>query len=74
MKPSLGNQEIELLKYISDHSEPIPVRDILEQFGEPRGLARTTVLTMLDRLLKKRIYPPGDGGRDLSLELENIEE
>jgi predicted transcriptional regulator len=53
MNPSLGNQEIELLKFISDHPEPIAVRKIIDGFGEPRGLARTTILTMLERLRKK---------------------
>lgn len=52
-KPSLGSQETELLKYISALQEPLTVREITEQFGEAQGLARTTILTMLERLRKK---------------------
>ena len=28
-------------------------RDVTEQFGKPRGLARTTILTVMERLRKK---------------------
>ena len=48
----LGEQELELLRYVTDHS-PISVRDAAAQYGEPRGLARTTVLTVMERLRKK---------------------
>jgi len=51
-KPTLGEQELELLRYVTDHS-PITVRDVAAQYGEPRGLARTTVLTVMERLRKK---------------------
>jgi predicted transcriptional regulator len=52
-KPSLGSQETELLKFISACREPLTVREITEAFGEKYGLARTTILTMLERLRKK---------------------
>jgi predicted transcriptional regulator len=52
-KPSLGSQETELLKFISACCEPLTVREITEAFGEKYGLARTTILTMLERLRKK---------------------
>lgn len=51
-RPALGDQELALLNYLADHS-PIPVRDVVSEFGERNGLARTTVLTMLERLRKK---------------------
>lgn len=51
--PSLGNQETQLLKFISSRQEPLTVREITEQYGEAHGLARTTILTMLERLRKK---------------------
>jgi predicted transcriptional regulator len=51
-RPDLGDQELELLKYVSDHA-PITVRAAAEQFGEPRRLARTTILTVMERLRKK---------------------
>lgn len=53
MKSSLGNQQAELLKFISACQEPRTVREITEQFGEANGLARTTILTMLECLRKK---------------------
>ena len=51
-KPTLGEQELELLRYVADHS-PISVRDAASLYGEPRGLARTTILTVMERLRKK---------------------
>jgi predicted transcriptional regulator len=53
-KPSLGNQELDLLIFITDKQHPITVRQIIDEFGADRGLARTTIFTMLDRLHKKR--------------------
>jgi len=50
--PNLGEQELEVLRYVTDHA-PITVREVAEQFGEPRGLARTTILTVMERLRKK---------------------
>ena len=49
---SLGDQELTLLRYVTDHA-PITVREVAEQFGEAQGLARTTILTMMERLRKK---------------------
>lgn len=51
-KPTLGEQELELLQFVTDHA-PISVRDAATQYGEPRGLARTTILTVMERLRKK---------------------
>ncbi|MEN6356346.1 MAG: BlaI/MecI/CopY family transcriptional regulator [Armatimonadota bacterium] len=50
--PNLGELELELLRFITDHS-PITVKEASVQFGEERGLARTTVLTVMERLRKK---------------------
>ncbi|NLW45782.1 MAG: BlaI/MecI/CopY family transcriptional regulator [Firmicutes bacterium] len=52
-KPSLGNQELDLLTFIAEKQQPISVRQITDEFGVDRGLARTTIFTMLDRLYKK---------------------
>jgi predicted transcriptional regulator len=52
-RPSVGNQEMDLLLFIDEHKNPISVRQIMEEFGSSRSLARTTILTMLDRLRKK---------------------
>lgn len=50
--PSLGEQEMELLKFISNHSQ-ISVREVAMYFENEKGLARTTVLTVMERLRKK---------------------
>jgi predicted transcriptional regulator len=50
--PPLGDQELEVLNFISEHA-PITARDVAERFGEERGLARTTILTVMERLRKK---------------------
>jgi len=50
--PPLGDQELELLRFITEHA-PITVREAVESYGEDRGLARTTILTMMERLRAK---------------------
>lgn len=50
--PSLGQQEMDILKYVSDHA-PIAVRDVALFFEKEKKLARTTVLTVMERLRKK---------------------
>ncbi len=49
---SLGDQELTLLRYVTDHA-PVTVREAAAKFGEPHGLARTTILTMMERLRTK---------------------
>lgn len=49
---SLGRVELELLQYIDEHN-PITVRDVAEYWNNKTGQARTTVLTMMERLTKK---------------------
>jgi len=51
-RPALGDQELSLLRFLSERP-PISVREVVSHFGEVNGLARTTVLTMLERLRKK---------------------
>ena len=51
-KSSLGSMEFEVLRYISDH-HPAPVSEVVEHFAQATGHARTTILTMMDRLRKK---------------------
>lgn len=50
--PSLGEQEMDILKYINTHS-PISVREVAQHFESEKKLARTTVLTVMERLRKK---------------------
>ena len=51
-RTSLGEQELELLRFVADQG-PLTVGQASESFGEPRGLARSTVLTVMERLRKK---------------------
>ncbi|MCB0370675.1 MAG: BlaI/MecI/CopY family transcriptional regulator [Bdellovibrionales bacterium] len=50
--PSLGEQEIEVLRYISEKGE-LSVREVASFFEKEQGLARTTVLTVMERLRNK---------------------
>lgn len=52
MKPTLGEFELELLGYIADFG-PMSAREAFDGFGVPRGVARTTILKTMDRLLAK---------------------
>ena len=49
---SIGEQELALLRLIADRGS-ITVGEAADQFGAPRGLARSTVLTMMERLRGK---------------------
>jgi predicted transcriptional regulator len=49
---TLGKAELELLQYI-DERHPTTVREVAEHWEKKAGLARTTVLTMMDRLKEK---------------------
>jgi predicted transcriptional regulator len=51
-KPSIGDQELALLQYLAEH-ENASVGEVAGGFGESRGLARSTVLTMMERLRAK---------------------
>jgi predicted transcriptional regulator len=51
-KPSIGDQELALLHYLAEH-ENTTVGEVAADFGEARGLARSTVLTMMERLRAK---------------------
>lgn len=49
---TVGDQELALLREIAE-AGPSTVGEVAERFGEPRGLARSTVLTMMERLRQK---------------------
>jgi predicted transcriptional regulator len=49
---SIGDQELALLRFVSEHPQTT-VAEATAGFGQPRGLARSTVLTMMERLRKK---------------------
>ena len=62
-KDKLGEHELQVLRFVSDRA-PVTVRDAAEHFAETRGLARTTVMTVMERLRKKQylVREPSDGG------------
>lgn len=51
-RKSIGDQELALLQQIGQQGEAT-VGEIAAQFGESRGLARSTILTMMERLRAK---------------------
>lgn len=53
MTMKLGAHEAELLKWVAEREDGASVREAFDGFGVPHGMARTTVLTMLDRLFEK---------------------
>jgi predicted transcriptional regulator len=53
MKPkTIGDQELALLQYLAERGGAT-VGEAAEEFAAPRGLARSTVLTMMERLRAK---------------------
>lgn len=51
-KAALGEQESALLKWVAEHA-PATVAEVTEGFGSSQGLARTTMLTVMERLRRK---------------------
>jgi predicted transcriptional regulator len=51
-RTTVGERELALLRHIADRGA-MSVAEAVEQFGSERGLARSTVLTMMERLRKK---------------------
>lgn len=49
---SIGDQELALLQHLGQHGEA-SVGEVAAAYGETRGLARSTVLTMMERLRTK---------------------
>jgi len=52
MKKPVGEQELTVLRYVAEHG-PATVGEVAERFGEPHGLARSTILTVMERLRLK---------------------
>jgi predicted transcriptional regulator len=48
-----GTQELRFLQFIAQHG-PLTVGQVAEQLGDELGLARSTVLTVMERLRQKR--------------------
>jgi predicted transcriptional regulator len=52
MTPPLGEQELEVWRFVAERA-PVSAREVADRFAEERGLARTTILTVMERLRKK---------------------
>ena len=50
--PPLGEQELDVLRFVTDHA-PTTARVVAEEWGQSRGLAKTTVQTVMERLRGK---------------------
>lgn len=50
--PTLGDQELDLLRYISE-SGAVTVGEVVEGYGQPHQLSRSTVVTVMERLRNK---------------------
>jgi len=51
-RPPLGDQELRVFRCVADRA-PVAVSEVAEEFGEREGLARTTILTVMERLRRK---------------------
>jgi predicted transcriptional regulator len=60
-KAPLGELQLEIMRFLSTHG-PLSVAEVTARFGEPRGLARTTVLTVMERLRQKGYLTRTKGG------------
>jgi predicted transcriptional regulator len=49
---TIGEQELALLRHVAD-ADSATVGEVVDTFGRDRDLARSTVLTMMERLRKK---------------------
>ncbi len=49
---TLGKVELEILQFIDAH-QPVTVRQVADHWSEHHGQARTTVMTVIDRLREK---------------------
>jgi predicted transcriptional regulator len=55
---SIGQAELEVLKYIASHG-PVTVRQVADHFSAEKGYVRPTVLKMMERLRDKRYLERG---------------
>jgi predicted transcriptional regulator len=51
-KPSLGEGQWDVLRWVSEHA-PVTVAQVAEAFAQSHGLARTTILTVMEKLREK---------------------
>jgi predicted transcriptional regulator len=48
----IGRAELEILNYVHER-HPITVRQVADEFGPAKGVVRTTVLNVMNRLVQK---------------------
>lgn len=58
----IGRREWSVMQYVADH-HPIGVREVADFMAEERGLARTSVLTVMERLREKGFLDRKRDGR-----------
>jgi predicted transcriptional regulator len=59
---SIGELELEVWRYVADHAD-VTVGQVARHFAVSRGLARTTILTVLERLYRKHFLRRRREGR-----------
>ena len=52
MAKAVGDQELAVLRYVAEQG-PATAGEVAERYGEAQGLARSTILTVLERLRAK---------------------
>lgn len=51
-RETIGREEMQVLRYVADH-HPVSVREVADHVAATSGKARTTVLTVMERLREK---------------------
>lgn len=51
-RAGVGRSEMEVLRFVADR-HPVTVREVADHFAETKGQARTTALTVMERLRRK---------------------
>jgi predicted transcriptional regulator len=49
---NIGRAELQILHYVHDH-HPVSVREVADHIGRDKGVVRTTVLNVMNRLVQK---------------------
>lgn len=52
-RKKLSPRDVELLRFVIEH-QPVTVREAADHFAETTGHARTTILTVMERLRRRR--------------------
>lgn len=63
LEGEFGPLERVIMDHVWDHEQPVTVRQVFDAVGKRRGLAYTTVMTVMDRLWQKRILKRSKPGR-----------